>query len=74
MEDKIKFYQQQHENAKKDLKDQQAKFEQTLESVQRKGSIEKDKQEISVQLFKETMEKHNQTLEEQIRELREKTD
>lgn len=46
------------------MKDQQAKFEQTLESVQRKGSIEKDKQEISVQLFKETMEKHKQTLEE----------
>lgn len=46
-EGKCNFMEQQKETYKKDLIESQKKFEITLEQLQKRGSIDKDKQENS---------------------------
>ena len=53
---KFKFIEQQRDNYKKDLTESQKRFENLLESMQKKGSIEKEKLETAQQSAISTIE------------------
>ena len=64
-EGKCQFLEQQKETYKRDLNESQKKFEITLEQLQKRGSIDKDKQESSQQaLFRMMESKYNAKLRE----------
>ncbi len=64
-EGKFTFLEQQKEQCKSDLTDAQRKFEMTLEQLQKRGSVEKDKMENSQHTILATME---QKFKHQIKE------
>lgn len=64
-EDKIEFYKEQQVSFKSDSKDQQNKFEQTLEHVQKRNNSEKEKSEANYRTLLLTIEKYKSQLEEQ---------
>lgn len=64
-EGKCQFLEQQKETYKRDLVESQRKFEITLEQLQRRGSLDKDKQESSQQALLKVVEaKYNAKLRE----------
>jgi len=63
---KYKFVEQQRDNLKKELNDTQKRFEQLLENIQKKGSLEKEKLETQQQAFVAQLE---QKYQNQIKEI-----